>query len=48
MQLEPLKELSASTLALRTWEVTGSNEIVLVRGTPAGDFVIGGDRKSVV
>ena len=42
MTLEPLRELSASTLALRTWEVTGSNEIVLVRGTPAGDFVIGG------
>lgn len=42
MQLEPLKELSASTLALRTWEVTGSAEVVLVRGTSAGDFLIGG------
>lgn len=42
MKLEPLKELTASTLALRTWEATGNTEAVLVRGTSAGDFLIGG------
>lgn len=42
MHLEPLKELTASTLALRTWEATGNTEVVLVRGTPAGDFLLGG------
>ncbi len=43
--LEPLRELSASTLALRTWEATGNTEVVLVRGTSAGDFLIGGCAK---
>ena len=44
MKLEPLRELTASTLALRTWETTATDttDVVLVRGTPAGDFVIGG------
>lgn len=42
MKLEPLKELTASTLALRTWEAIGNTEVVLVRGTSAGDFMIGG------
>lgn len=45
MHLEPLKELTASTLALRTWEATGDTEVVLVRGTPAGDFLLGGCAK---
>ena len=43
--LEPLRELSASTLALRTWEATGNTEVVLVRGTSVGDFLIGGCAK---
>ena len=42
MHLEPLKELTASTLALRTWEHNGHAEIVLVRGTGASDFLTGG------
>jgi hypothetical protein len=42
MKLERLRELSASTLALHTTEGLPRDEIVLVRSTTAGDFMLGG------